>query len=57
MKKLILFTLMSLFTLVSFAQGDMINGQIKESKNGLAPLRTYFRDGNEQLDSARIEED
>lgn len=57
MKKLILFTLMSLFTLVSFAQGYMINGQIKESKNGLATLRTYFRDGNEQLDSARIEED
>ncbi len=57
MKKLILFTLMSLFTLVSFAQGYVIDGQIKGSKNGLATLRTYFRDGNEQLDSSRIEED
>ncbi|MBR5253499.1 MAG: redoxin domain-containing protein [Bacteroidales bacterium] len=57
MKKLILFTFMSMFTLISFAQGYMINGQIKGSKNGLATLRTYFRDGNEQLDSSRIEDD
>jgi peroxiredoxin len=57
MKKLILFTFVSLFTLVSFAQGYVIDGQIKGSKNGLATLRTYFRDGNEQLDSSRIEED
>lgn len=57
MKKLILFIFISLFTLVSFAQGYVIDGQIKGSKNGLATLRTYFRDGNEQLDSSRIEED
>ena len=57
MKKLILFIFISLFTLVSFAQGYVIDGQIKGSKNGLATLRTYFRDGNEQLDSSKIEED
>lgn len=57
MKKLILFIFISLFTLVSFAQGYFIDGQIKGSKNGLATLRTYFRDGNEQLDSSKIEED
>ncbi len=57
MKKLVLFTFMSLFTLVSFAQGYIINGQVKGSKNGLATLRTYFRDGNEQLDSSRIGDD
>ena len=57
MKKLILFAFVSLFTLVSFAQGYVIDGQVKGSKNGLATLRTYFRDGNEQLDSSKIEED
>lgn len=57
MKKLILFIFISLFTLVSFAQGYVIDGQVKGSKNGLATLRTYFRDGNEQLDSSKIEED
>lgn len=57
MKKLILFIFISLFTLVSFAQGYVIDGQIKGTKNGLATLRTYFRDGNEQLDSSKIEED
>lgn len=57
MKKLILFAIASLFTLVSFAQGYVIDGQVKGSKNGLATLRTYFRDGNEQLDSSKIEED
>ncbi len=57
MKKIILFAFMSLFTLVSFAQGYAIDGQVKGSKNGIATLRTYFRDGNEQLDSSKIEED
>ena len=57
MKRLMLFTLMIFVSFVAISQGYMIDGQVKDSKNGYATLRTYFRDGNEQLDSVAIEED
>lgn len=57
MKRLLLFALMIFASVAAISQGYMINGQVKDSKKGYATLRTYFRDGNEQLDSTLIEAD
>lgn len=57
MKKAFLIVFTLLFSLVSFAQGFVLNGTLKGSKSGKATLRLYFKDGNEQLDSCGIEKD
>ncbi len=57
MKKLILFSLLTFISFVAMSQGYTIDGLVKGSKNGIATLRTYFRDGNEQLDTSKIEGD
>ncbi|MEE0926291.1 MAG: DUF4369 domain-containing protein, partial [Bacteroidales bacterium] len=57
MKRVLLFILAMILTLGVSAQGFVVNGFLKGSKRGTATLRIYFKDGNEQLDSAAIEKD
>lgn len=40
---------------VPFGQGYVINGEIKGDKEGFVTLRSYFRDGNERVDTAFVE--
>ena len=40
---------------VPFGQGYVINGEIKGDKEGFVTLRSYFRDGNERVDTAYVE--
>lgn len=57
MKRALLFILTMILSLGVSAQGFVVNGFLKGSKRGTATLRIYFKDGNEQLDSAAIEKD
>lgn len=57
MRKSIFIVFLLFMSILSFGQGYVINGSVKGSTKGIATLRTYFRDGNEKLDSASIEED
>jgi len=60
-KKLISLVFAVLFTFVAFSQtipfgkGYVINGEIQNTKEGFVTLRSYFRDGNERVDTAYIE--
>lgn len=40
---------------VPFGQGYVINGEIKGDKEGFVTLRSYFRDGNERVDTTYVE--
>ncbi len=57
MRKAILTILMAVLTSTIFGQGFVINGKVNGNGKGLATLRIYYKDGNEQLDSAAIEKD
>ncbi len=57
MKKTILTTLMLILTAAIFAQGYVIDGELKGSSRGKATLRVYFKDGNEKIDTSAIEKD
>lgn len=57
MKKTILLIFAMIFATSVLGQGFVINGLLKGSKKGLATLRIYYKDGNEQLDSSAIEKD
>lgn len=51
----ILFTLVAFSQTIPFGQGYVINGELKGDKQGFVTLRSYFRDGNERVDTAYIE--
>lgn len=51
----ILFTLVAFSQTIPFGQGYVINGQLKGDKEGFVTLRSYFRDGNERVDTAYID--
>lgn len=40
---------------IPFGKGYVINGEIKGESRGFVTLRSYFRDGNERVDTAFIE--
>lgn len=40
---------------IPFGQGYVINGEVKGDKEGFVTLRSYFRDGNERVDTAYVE--
>ena len=50
----ILFTLVAFSQTIPFGQGYVINGELKGDTVGFVTLRSYFRDGNERLDTAYI---
>ncbi|MDR1725996.1 MAG: redoxin domain-containing protein [Bacteroidales bacterium] len=56
MKRLTVIMFACLFSVTGFAQGYVINAQVKEVNGGFATLRLYFKDGNERVDSTVIDE-
>ncbi len=50
----ILFTLVAFSQTIPFGQGYVINGELKGDTVGFVTLRSYFRDGNERVDTAYI---
>ncbi|MFA6200398.1 MAG: redoxin domain-containing protein [Bacteroidales bacterium] len=50
----ILFTLVAFSQTIPFGQGYVINGELKRDTVGFVTLRSYFRDGNERVDTAYI---
>lgn len=55
MKKILFLIATLIVSITCFCQGYTINGEIKDTKKGYVTLRSYFRDGNEQLDSTTID--
>ena len=55
MKKILFLIATLIVSITCFCQGYTINGQIKDTKKGYVTLRSFFRDGNEQLDSTTID--
>lgn len=51
----ILFVVSSFSQTIPFGQGYIINGELKQEKEGFVTLRSYFRDGNERVDTTYIE--
>ncbi|MDR1847300.1 MAG: redoxin domain-containing protein [Bacteroidales bacterium] len=56
MKRLAVMMIACLISMAGFAQGYVINAQVKDVSGGSATLRLYFKDGNERLDSTVIDE-
>lgn len=51
----ILSTFVAFSQTIPFGQGYIINGEIIGTQEGFVTLRSYFRDGNERVDTAYIE--
>ncbi|MBP1629290.1 MAG: hypothetical protein H6Q15_183 [Bacteroidetes bacterium] len=51
----ILFSVIAFSQTVPFGQGYIINGEIAGENNGFVTLRSFFRDGNEKVDTCFIE--
>ncbi|MFA6807013.1 MAG: redoxin domain-containing protein, partial [Bacteroidales bacterium] len=51
----ILFTFVGYSQTIPFGKGYVINGEILNTYEGFVTLRSYFRDGNERVDTAYIE--
>lgn len=52
----VLFTFLGYSQTIPFGQGYVINGEVKNTYEGFVTLRSYFRDGNERVDTAYIED-
>ena len=51
----ILFTFVGYSQTIPFGKGYVINGEVKNTYEGFVTLRSYFRDGNERVDTAFVE--
>ncbi|MDR0789975.1 MAG: redoxin domain-containing protein [Bacteroidales bacterium] len=56
MKRFAVIMIACFVSLTGFAQGYVINAQVKDVKSGTATLRLYFKDGNERVDSTTIDQ-
>ncbi|MDR1006459.1 MAG: redoxin domain-containing protein [Bacteroidales bacterium] len=55
MKRFAIMIIACFASIAGFAQGYVIDAQVKDVDGGLATLRLYFKDGNERVDSTTID--